>query len=189
LLSKGQQQELRQTLEDSHQTAGCGTLARWQSGSSRGPGEGLERSGVGSIGEGSAIDRRSLARHTPGQVHKCKRLSKKAPGAHRANRAGAPRGVCAVVGPRRDALGVKGDDEECVGAPRAKAGGEGKEALRVTLSVRFCSSENRRGPLAHPSHGQRGGLLPSALSLRQRDRRRQEQAHPLGLGPSRLAHG
>ncbi len=73
------------------------------------------------------------------------------------------------MGPRRDAFGVKADDEESVGAPRAKAYCEGKETLRVALSVRFHSSLHRRSPLAHPSHGQRGGLLLGALSLRQRE--------------------
>jgi hypothetical protein len=44
-------------------------------------------------------------------------------------------------------------------------------------------------PLAFPPHGLSGGLLPSPLSVRKRGGSLKREAHLVGLGSSRTAHG
>src|SRR5215218_1853378 len=65
-----------------------------------------------------------------------------------------------------------------VWSPVGEAARRGSPAIRVDLPLRFRTTENRRGPLAHPTHPQRGSFLLGTLQLRQGSGSGQEKAHP-----------
>jgi transposase len=85
--------------------------------------------------------------------------------------------------------GAKADRAQGVVPRGRKAAGEGPPTIRMDLPLRLRSPRQRAGPLAHPPHRERRGVLGGPGAFRQGGGGGQHETHPARAGQRRVAHG